>query len=94
VVLTCVATLRCLKDMSGWDVERIVGKDVKMIYREAVTVTFNTDDLARGASAAVDIPSRKDVIEEFTFLALTSRPLQGNIQEVFSQMTWPYEFRF
>ena len=80
------AILQCLKHVSGWEVVKIDGDDVTIVYRGSIVLAFNVHELSRGGAARVDMPSRTDPLEEFTFLVLNSAPAKGEIWTVSLQI--------
>lgn len=75
-----VETLGCLRDVSGWEVVRVFGRDIQMEYKNDITVSFNVDELRRGGSAKVEIPNTSDLVHTFTYSTLTT--LKGDIPTV------------
>jgi hypothetical protein len=75
-----VETLRCLSDVSGWDVVSVDGTDIQMKYKDDITVSFNLDNLTRRGYAKVDIPTTSDPVLAFTYSTLTT--LKGDVQTV------------
>jgi hypothetical protein len=80
-----VENLQCLKDVSGWDVVSVDGSNIKMLYKDEINVSFNVDNLNRGAR--VEIPAQSDVIQQFAYSALTPDLLKGDIRTVCPQFT-------
>lgn len=82
-----VETLQSLKDVSGWDVVKVDRTDVRMVFKGDIYVSFNVDELARGGFAKVDIVGESDVIQQFTYSALSSSVLKGDVRTVCSSLT-------
>jgi hypothetical protein len=77
-----VENLQLLKDVSGWDVLRVDGVDVKMVFKGDIYVSFNVNELARGGSAKVDVIGSPDAVQQFTYSALSPSTLKGDVQTV------------
>src|SRR5271154_2962396 len=75
-----VENLRCLKDVSGWDVVSVEGTDIQMKYKDEIAVSFNLDNLRHGGLAKVDIPMTSDPVLTFTYSTLTT--LKGDVRTV------------
>ena len=78
--------LQCLKDVSGWDIKKIDGLNVNMAFRGDINVSFNIDQLGRGGNAKVEVPESSDTVQHFTYLALTSTPLTGDVRSVCTRL--------
>ena len=46
-------TLKSLKEMTGWEISKVDGADVQMVFQGEVIVSFNADKLAQGQPAVV-----------------------------------------
>jgi len=79
-----VENLQCLKDVSGWDVLKVDGRDVKMAFKGDLIVSFHVDKLSRGERAKVEIPGNLDPVQQFTYSAFTPSILKGDIQTVYN----------
>jgi len=77
-----VVNLRCLQQVSGWEVRKVEGVNVKMAFRNEVIVSFNTDLLSHGGSATVEIPPQMDPIQQFMYTSLTPSILKGDVRTV------------
>jgi len=75
-------TLQSLKDVSGWDVLRVDGMEVRMVFKGDIYVSFNVNELARGGSAKVDVNGSPDAVQQFTYSALTPSTLKGDVRTV------------
>jgi hypothetical protein len=71
-----------LQEVSGWEVKKVDGANVKMIFRNEIVVSFNANQLSRGDSATVGIPSQMDPVQEFMYSSLTPSILKGDIRTV------------
>jgi len=80
-VLT-VDNLRWLREVSGWDILKVDGTNVRMSLRTDIIVSFDTTELARGGSATVELPSVIDPVQQFTFSALNQSALKGDVRSV------------
>jgi len=80
-----VVNLHCLHDVSGWDVKKVEGANVKMTFRNEIVVSFNTEQLSHGGSANVESPAQLDPIQQFMYASLTSTNLKGDIRTVCSR---------
>lgn len=79
-----VENLQCLRDVSGWDVVSVDGPNIKMMYKDEINVSFNVDNLNRGAR--LEIPAQLDAIQRLMYSALTPN-LKGDIQTVCPRFT-------
>lgn len=77
-----IVNLHCLQEVSGWDVRRVDGANVKMAFRNEIVVSLNTEQLSRGGSATVETPPQMDPIQQFMHSSLTPTILKGNIRTV------------
>ena len=76
-----VESLRCLREISGWEVLNVRGSQVGMVHKEDLTVSFNVDTLAQGGSATLEMRPDGDVFQQFVHTALSSN-LKGDPQSV------------
>ena len=74
--------LHCLQELSGWEVKKVDGANVKMIFKNEIVVSFNANQLSRGNSATVGIPSQMDPVQQFMYSSLTPSILKGDIRTV------------
>lgn len=77
-----LVNLRCLQDVSGWEIKRVDGTNVKMSFRNEIDVSFNINQLSQGNSAIIEPPSNIDPIQQFMFSSLTPQILKGDIKTV------------
>ena len=77
-----LVNLRCLQDISGWEIKKVDGPNVKMSFRNEIDVSFNMNQLSQGNPAIIEPPSNIDPIQQFMFSSLTSQILEGDIKTV------------
>ena len=85
-VSVTVENLQCLRDVSGWDVVNVDGSNIRMVYKDEINVSFNVDNIGR--STLVAIPPESDIIQQFTYSALTPNVLKGDVRTVFLSSTF------
>ena len=82
-----LVNLRCLQDVSGWEIKKVDGTNVKMSFRNEIDVSFNMNQLSQGNSATIEPPSNIDPMQQFMFSSLTPQLLKGDIKTVTPHLT-------
>jgi hypothetical protein len=67
-------------------VVKVERQNVKMVYRDEVTVSFTAANVNRGHNAVIEIPREADPLQRFMHSALTTPAFKGDVQMVYDQI--------
>jgi hypothetical protein len=61
----------------------VKGSTVEMVFEDEITVVCDTVEIAKGGSASVVMTEKMDAIRQFTYSALATENLKGDVRKVF-----------